>query len=290
MVSRGSTGPGVETPVGQRMGGDESGPMQFSVSLATRLWPEPKLTKGVRVGRCRDVVGGKAGPWPSVEACASNATAHAAHARCGIRFCFASGVANALRYPQGGSCMTGRKEDAVRTDHSNEVMKRCCHYGSCNAPKCPLDLLYEERDRTQEGEEVCCARKSTRLRIVVQAIEDGVPAASQLKHGGLTRREAGAQERSRKAKARFAALPVAQQEKTRAAAIRQLVYARAVRKRKREGQPSLESMLGEPAGPTGTTPQQPPLCSPIDVAEDRHSHQMVPGLKPRAVGAPAAPA
>lgn len=93
------------------------------------------------------------------------------------------------------------------------VMKRCPQFQKCAAPLCPLDPLYEERGKRQPGEEKCRAQKPTRLRIVAEALAEGVETAEYLPHGGLTPKEFSDRERGKKLKREYDALPEAEKQK-----------------------------------------------------------------------------
>ncbi len=95
------------------------------------------------------------------------------------------------------------------------LIKRCPQQPKCNAPECPLDPLYLERGRVFPEEERCSARRSTRLKIVAQATEEGVATVAALKYGGLTKKEWQRDQKSEKAKARFEARTPAEQDEIR---------------------------------------------------------------------------
>ena len=48
-----------------------------------------------------------------------------------------------------------------------ELYELCPKFDSCSAPKCPLDSQYHTRTQRFPEEERCTARKSVRLRIVM---------------------------------------------------------------------------------------------------------------------------
>lgn len=63
---------------------------------------------------------------------------------------------------------------------NSERMERCAGFHTCNAPKCPLDDLYDERTALP-GEPVCKGEKPMRVRIGLER--------PQAKYFGLTRNE-----------------------------------------------------------------------------------------------------
>ena len=84
------------------------------------------------------------------------------------------------------------------------LMKRCPQFQVCNCNDCPLDPSYEQRG-PRDKEHRCRARKSTRLRIVAEAADEGLQV--KLPYGGLTHQEYANQQHSTKAKAYWEALP-----------------------------------------------------------------------------------
>ena len=57
------------------------------------------------------------------------------------------------------------QDDAVHeTVENTERMMRCPHFDTCDAPKCPLDELYDVRVKLP-GDETCTLRKVDRLRL-----------------------------------------------------------------------------------------------------------------------------
>ncbi len=90
------------------------------------------------------------------------------------------------------------------------LMKRCPQFHYCSANDCPLDPLYEQRGPRDE-ENLCQARKSTRLRIVAEAAAEGVEV--KLPYGGLTHTEHTNEQRSIKAKAHWEALSPEEKQK-----------------------------------------------------------------------------
>lgn len=65
----------------------------------------------------------------------------------------------------------------------NELYELCPRFEECSAPKCPLDSQFHQRTNRLPGEEVCKARKSSRLRIAKDNPGFNLP------WGGRTKRE-----------------------------------------------------------------------------------------------------
>ena len=115
------------------------------------------------------------------------------------------------------------------------LMKQCPQFYTCSAPLCPLDPRYPDRPAFK-GDDRCTSRKSTRLRITEEAEAKGIATVGGLEYRGLTVKEFTSEERSRRMKARWEALPEDEKQER----LRTLSQGRSELKRKRDNHQCLE--------------------------------------------------